>query len=102
MEAKASVEAFSGKCKKHGRGYVFSTLGNLGESPGGDFFQIGSPDPFWKDPGKHFGRFFRILVMLEVRLRSSFQQNMQLLWEPNFNEFLVYFWEGPAAGAGLI
>ena len=102
MEAEASLEAPSGKCKKHGRGCVFNTLGHVGESPGGDFFQSGSPDLFWKDPGEHFGRFFRILVMLEVRLGSIFQQNMQLFGEPNFNEFLVYFWEGPAAGAGLI
>ena len=102
MEAEASLEALSGKCKEHGRGCVFNTLGHVGESPGGDFFQRESPDLFWKDPGEHFGRFFRILVMLEVRLGSIFQQNMQLFGEPNFNEFLVYFWEGPAAGAGLI
>ena len=60
MEAEASLEAPSGKCKKHGRGCVFSTSGHVGETPGGDFFQSGSPDPFWKDLGEHFGRFFEI------------------------------------------
>ena len=55
MEAQATLEALSGKCEKHGRGDVFKTLGDLGESPGGDFFQSGSPAPFWKDPGEHFG-----------------------------------------------
>ena len=59
MEAKASLEALSGKCEKHGRAYDFNTFGDLGESPGGDFFQSGSPDAFWKDPGEHFGRIFR-------------------------------------------
>ena len=58
MEAQATLEALSGKCKKHGRRDDFNTLGDLGERPGSDFFQSGSPDPFWKDPGEHFGRFF--------------------------------------------
>ena len=68
MEAEASLEAPSGKCKKHGRGWVFKTLGHVGESPEGDFFQSGSPDPFWKDLGEHFGRFFEISVTLGGRL----------------------------------
>ena len=37
MEARATLETLSGKCKKHGRGYVLSTLGDLGESARGDF-----------------------------------------------------------------
>ena len=52
MEPEASLGVPSGKCKKHGRGCVLNTLGHVGESPGGDFFQSGSPDPFWKDPGE--------------------------------------------------
>ena len=68
MEAEASLEAPSGKCKKHGRGSVFNTLGHVGASPGGDFFQSGSPDSFWKDLGEHFGNFFEISVTFEIRL----------------------------------
>ena len=73
MEAEASLEAPSGKCKKHGRGCVFNTLGHAGESPGGDFFQSGSPDLFWKDPGEHFGRFFKIFVTFGDRFWLYFR-----------------------------
>ena len=73
MEAEASLEAPSGKCKKHGRGCVFNTLGHVGESLGGDFFQRGSPDLFWKDPGEHFGRFLKILVTFGGRLWLYFR-----------------------------
>ena len=102
MEAEASLEAPSGKCKKHGRGCVFNTLRHVGESPGGDFFQSGSPDLFWKDPGEHFGRFLKILVTFGNRFWLYFRVKHAILGERNFHEFLVYFWEGPAAGAGLI
>ena len=57
IEPKGSLGTPSGKCKNHGRGHVFSTYGSLGEGPGGDFFQTGSPDPFWRGPGEHFSRF---------------------------------------------
>ena len=67
MEAEASLEAFSGKCKKHGSGYDFNTFGDVGESPGGDFFQSGSPDLFWKDPGEHCGRILKILMIFGGR-----------------------------------
>ena len=73
MEAEASLEAPSGKCKKHGRGCVFSTLGHVGETPGGDFFQSGSPDPFWKDLGEHFGRFFAIFMTFGGPFRLHFR-----------------------------
>ena len=46
--------------------------------------------------------FLRFWWFLEVRLGSIFEQNMNFFGVQNFNEFLVYFWEGPAAGAGLI
>ena len=72
MEAQATLETLSGKCKKHGRGYVFSTLGGLAESARGDFFLIGSPQPFWKDPGEHFSRFFKILVIFGRLVDSVF------------------------------
>ena len=84
MEARATLETLSGKCKKHGRGYVFSTLGNLGESPGGDFFQIGSPDPFWKDPGEHFGRFFKILVAFGGPFRIHFEAKHVMFFRTEF------------------
>ena len=46
MEAEATLKAISGMCKKHGRGCIFKTFGHVGEIPGDDFFQSGSPDPF--------------------------------------------------------
>ena len=63
MEAEGTLKALSGMCKKHGRGCIFNTFGHVGETPGGDFFQSGSPDLFWKDPGNHFGRFLKMLVI---------------------------------------
>ena len=72
MEAKASLGAPSGKCKKHGRGYVFGTSGGLGEGPGGDFFQTGSPDPFWRGPGEHFNKFYVILIVEGPECNLSF------------------------------
>ena len=101
MEAEASLEAPSGKCEKHGRGFVFNTLGYVGESPGSDFFQSGSPDPFWKHLGEHFGRFFAIWVTLGSCFLFCFVKHA-IVWEWHFDDLLVYFWEGPAAGAGLI
>ena len=73
MEAEATLEAPSGKCKKHGRGCVFNTLGHIGETPGGDFFLSGSPDPFWKDPGEHFGRILQIFVTFRYLFRIHFE-----------------------------
>ena len=102
MEAQATLEALSGKCKKHGRGCVFNTLGDVGESPGGNFSQSGSPDPFWKHPGEHFVRFFQILMVFGGPFRLHFAEKMQFFGEPNFNDFLIYFLEGPAAGVDLI
>ena len=67
MEPEASLKAVSGKCKKHGSGCVFNTLGHVGESPGDDFFQSGSPALFWKDPGEHVGRFSKLLVIFGDR-----------------------------------
>ncbi len=84
MEAEASLEAPSGKCKKHGRGCVVCTLGDLGESPGGDFFQSGSPDPFWKDPGEHFCRFFQILVAFGGPFRFHFEAKKMIFCGTEF------------------
>ena len=84
MEAEASLEAPSGKCKKHGRGCVFNTLGHVGESPGGDFFQSGSPDLFWKDPGEHFGRFLKISVTLGGRFWLYFRVKHATFWGTTF------------------
>ena len=84
MEAEASLEAPSGKCKKHGRGYVFSTPGHVGESPGGDFFQSGSPAPFWKDLGEHFGRFFEIFVIFGGPFGLHFRPKYTIFWGTKF------------------
>ena len=46
--------------------------------------------------------FLRFVGFVEVRLGSIFDQNRQFFGAPNFNDFLVYFWEGSAAGADLI
>ena len=84
MEAEATLEAPSGKCKKHGRGCVFSTLGHVGETPGGDFFQSGSPDAFWKDLGEHLGRFFEIFVILGGPFGLHFRPKYTILGGTNF------------------
>ena len=73
MEAEGTLKAFSGMCKKHGRGCIFNTFGHVGESPGGDFFQNGFPDPFWKDPGEHFIRFLLIFVIFGGRFWFNFR-----------------------------
>ena len=59
MEALATLETLSGKCKKHGRGYFFSTLGDLGESARGDFCQLALHSHSGRIPGNILVDFLR-------------------------------------------
>ncbi len=70
MEAKASLEAPSGKCKNHGRGCVFSILGGSGRVREATFSRLGLQTLFGGVLGCIFSDFWRFWVSFGVSLGS--------------------------------
>ena len=84
-------------------GAVFSAhQGMSGRFREATFSKVGLQIHSGRILGSILADFLRFVGFFEVRLGSIFDQNRQFFGAPNFNDFLVYFWEGSAAGADLI